>query len=102
MINSFDTSKIKRVAKKNMRKKIRLFNSNLRMLMSRDCFEAVIINNTNFIYLISYASLNAINEIVATTSEIRNNLMSYEELERKREIVDEISKRHHVRKKQIV
>ena len=70
--------------------------------MFRNYFEAITINNTNFIYLIPYASLNAINEIVATTSEIRNNLMSYEELERKRETVDEISKRHYVRKKQII
>ena len=67
--------------------------------MSQNYFEAIIINNTNFIYLISYMNLNAINEIIATTFKIRNNLISYEELKRKRKTVDEIFKRHHVRKK---
>ena len=102
LVDPSDTSEIKRVAKENMRKKIRLFDSNLRMLMPRDCFEAATTNGTNSIYLIPHASLNAINEIAATAPEIRNNLMSCEELGRKREAVDEISERHHVRKKQVV
>ncbi len=102
LVDPSDTSEIKRVAKENMRKKIRLFDSNLRMLMPRDCFEAATTNGTNSIHLIPQASLNAINEIAATAPEIRNNLMSCEELGRKREAVDEISERHHVRKKQVV
>ena len=61
------------------------------MLMPRNYFEAIIINNTNFIYLISQISLNIISEIIATASKIYNNLISYEELRRKREIIDEIS-----------
>ena len=52
LIDLFDTSEIKRVAKENMKKKIRLFDLNLRMLMPRDCFEAIITNSTNSIYLI--------------------------------------------------
>ena len=102
LVDPSDTSEIKRVAKENMKKKIRLFDSNLRMLMPRDCFEAATTNGTNSIYLIPQASLNAISEIAATAPEIRNNFMSCEELGRKREAVDEISERHHVRKKQVV
>ena len=102
LVDSSNTSEIKRVAKENMKKKIRLFDSNLRMLMPRDCFEAATTNGTNSIYLIPQASLNAISEIAATAPEIRNNFMSCEELGRKREAVDEISERHHVRKKRVV
>ena len=102
LVDPSDTSEIKRVAKENMRKKIRLFDSNLRMLTPRDCFEAATTDGTNSIYLIPEANLNAINEIAATAPEIRDNFMARQELGRKREAVDEISERYHVKKKQIL
>ena len=84
------------MAKKNIRKNIRIFNTNLRMLAPQDCFEAATTYGTNTILLVPEAKLHAINDIAASASGIRR------ELGRKREAVDEISERHHIRKKQVV
>ena len=46
--------------------------------------------------------MDIINEVAATASDIRVNTMSRRELGRKREAIDEISERLHIRKKQIV
>lgn len=78
-----------------LRKKIRLFDTNIRMLAPQYRFEAATANGTNTIYLIPKANGNAINEF----ADIRANVISRQELGRKRVTVDEISERHHLRKR---
>ena len=102
LVDPSDPSEVERMAKKNMRKKIRLFDTNLRTLAPQDCFEAATANGSNAIFLIPEANMNIVNEVTATASDIGANTMPRRELGRKREAVDEISGRHHLRKKQIV
>ncbi len=100
LVDPSDPSNIERVANKFI-KKVRPFDINLRRLTPRDCFEAATANGKNTIYLIREADLNIINEVEAKASDIRLNAMPRRELGRKREAVDEISERQHVRKKQL-
>lgn len=85
-----------------MSKKIRPFDTNLRRLTPQDCFEAATTSGTNTIFLIPEADMKNIEEVATTSSDIRANTMPRRELGRKRVAVDEISQRHHIRKKQIV
>lgn len=52
LVDPSDPSETERVAKKSMRKDIRLFDTNLRTLAPRDCFEAATTQGTNTILLI--------------------------------------------------
>lgn len=96
IVDPSDPSAIERVAKKNLRKNIRIFDTNLRMLAPQDCFEAATAHGMNTILLIPETKLYAINDIAASAAGI------HRQLGRKREAVDEISERHHIRKKQAV
>ena len=102
LVDPSDPSKIERVANKDMSKKIRPFNTNLRRLTPQHYFEAATTSGTNTIFLIPEADMNNIEEVTTTSSNIRANTMPRRELGRKRVAVDEISQRHHIRKKQIV
>ncbi len=98
-VDQLDRSKVERVAKKNMRKGIKLFDTNLRMLAPQDCFEAATANCSNTIFLVPETSMNTMTEFAATASD---STTSRQGLGPKRVAVDEISERHHVRKKQIL
>lgn len=90
------------MANENIKKKTRPFDTNLRRLTPQDYFEAATANGRNTIFLIPEADMNIISEVAATASDIRANTMPRRELGRKRAAVDEISERHHIRKKQVV
>lgn len=102
LVDPSDPSGIERVANNAIKKKIRPFDTNLRRLTPQDCFEAATANGTNTIFLIPETDMNIINEVAATASDIRVNMLPHRELGRKRVAVEEISERHHIRKKQIV
>lgn len=102
LVDPSDPSEIERVANNTIKKKIRPFDTNLRRLTPQDCFEAATANGTNTIFLIPETDMNIINGVAATASDIRVNMLPYRELGRKRVAVEEISERHHIRKKQIV
>jgi hypothetical protein len=53
LVDPFDTSEIERMAKKYMRKQIRLFDYDLYPMTPRNCFQAAIQNGRNAIYLMT-------------------------------------------------
>jgi len=61
------------VAKKYMRKKIRLFDTALNILTPRECFEAAIADGTNTILLISEREISIDEELEASVSELASN-----------------------------
>lgn len=53
-----DPSEVVRVAKKNLRKGLRLFDTNMHLLTPDNCFEAVIEDGTHTIVLLPQNDLN--------------------------------------------
>ena len=66
------------MAKKYMRKKIRLFDTALNILTPRECFEAAIADGINTILLILESEISIDEELEASVSELASNT---EELE---------------------
>jgi hypothetical protein len=56
-VDRSDPSEVIRVAKKSMRKGLRLLDTNMQLLAPEDCFEAVTVDGTNTIILIPQRDL---------------------------------------------
>jgi hypothetical protein len=69
-VDPSDPSEVERVAVKYMRKKIRLFDSELNILTPQDCFEAATADRRNIILLIPEAGINIGGELKASISEL--------------------------------
>lgn len=72
-VNPSDPSEVERVALKYMRKRIRLFDTELNILTPRDCFEAATANGRNMILLIPEREININKELEASISKLKSN-----------------------------
>ena len=73
LVDPSDPSEVERVAKKYMRKRIRLFDTELNILTPRGCFEAALADGTNTILLIPEAEISIDEELEASVSELVSN-----------------------------
>ncbi|KAI9767338.1 MAG: hypothetical protein M1840_005747 [Geoglossum simile] len=96
IVNLSDPSEVEYIAIKNLRKEIRTFNTNLRMLAPNECFEAVTGNGTNTILLIPQKELVIDDEMLNSAAEIHAKAVSQG---LKRVAPDDISWFHHYRKR---
>ncbi|CZT07754.1 uncharacterized protein RCO7_10310 [Rhynchosporium graminicola] len=92
-----DSSEVERIAKKYIRKRFRIFNTELQMLAPRDCFQDVANDRTHTVLLVSQDSLCTDNEMEESAKRVRDDALRI--LELKRTATDEISKTHHARKR---
>jgi hypothetical protein len=99
MIDSFDSSEIERVAKKKIREKIRLFDIELRMLTSQECYQAVMIDGTYTVLLIRESEIYIDDELQISAMNVRIDALSHQQHMLKRVATNDISQLHHVRKK---
>lgn len=67
-----DLSEVIRVAKKNMRKGLRIFDTNMQLLAPDDCFEAVTADGTNTIVLVPQMQLEIDDQMLDSA-----NVLSY-------------------------
>lgn len=67
-----DPSEVIRVAKKNMRKGLRIFDTNMQLLAPDDCFEAVTADGTNTIVLVPQMQLEIDDQMLDSA-----NVLSY-------------------------
>ncbi|KAI9770687.1 MAG: hypothetical protein M1839_003071 [Geoglossum umbratile] len=95
-VNLSDPSEVEYVAIENLRKGIRTFDTNLRMLAPNECFEAVTGNGTNTILLIPQEELVIDDEMLNSAAEIHAKAVSQG---LKRVATDDISRFHHYRKR---
>lgn len=65
-----DTSEVERVAVKYMRKKIRLFDTELNILTPQGCFEAATADGRNIILMIPETGIDISGELEASISEL--------------------------------
>jgi hypothetical protein len=84
LVDPSDPSEVERVAKKYMRKRIRLFDTALNILTPRGCFEAALADGTNTILLIPEAEINIDKELEASMSELASNIDIERDLKRGR------------------
>jgi hypothetical protein len=84
LVDPSDPSEVERVAKKYMRKRIRLFDTALNILTPRDCFEAALADETNTILLIPEAEIDIDKELEASVSELASNTDTEPNLKRGR------------------
>ena len=84
LVDPSDPSEVERVAKKYMRKRIRLFDTALNILTPQECFEAALASGTNTIFLIPEAEISINEELEASVSELASNTDSHTEHEPKR------------------
>ena len=98
-IDPLDPSPIERTAKGYVREKIRLFNTDLRMMTPRDCYQAVVTDGTYTILLIRETELDINNDLLLSAMKVRIDALSYRGGVLKRVATEDISQRHHVRKK---
>ena len=98
-INPLDPSPIERTAKGYMREKIRLFNTNLRMMIPQDSYQAVVTNGTYTILLIPKSELDINNDLLLSAMKVRIEALSYQEGAPKRVATEDISQQHHMRKR---
>jgi len=73
LVNPSDPSEDERVAKKYIRKRIRLFDTELNILTPQGCFEAALADGTNTILLILEAEISIDEELKAFVSELASN-----------------------------
>jgi len=99
MIDSFDSFEVERVAKKKIREKIRLFDIELRMLTSQECYQAVMINGTYTVLLIRESEIYIDDELQISAMNVRIDVLSHQQHMLKRVAINDISQLHHVRKK---
>ncbi|KAI9769847.1 MAG: hypothetical protein M1840_003841 [Geoglossum simile] len=96
IVNLSDPSEVEYIAIKNLRKGIRTFDTNLRMLAPNECFEAVTGNGTNTMLLIPQEELVIDDEMLNSAAEIHAKAVSQG---LKRVAIDDISRFHHSRKR---
>ena len=99
MIDPFDPSEVERVAKKKIREKIRLFDTELRMLTPQECYQAVMIDGTYTILLIRESEIYIDDELQISAMDVRIDALSHQQHMLKRVATNDISQLHHVRKK---
>ncbi len=99
MIDPFDSSEVERVAKKKIREKIRLFDTELRMLTSQECYQAVMIDETYTVLLIWESEIYIDDELQISAMDVRIDILSHQQHMLKRVVTNDISQLHHVRKK---
>jgi len=99
MIDPFDPSEVERVAKKKIREKIRLFDTELRMLTPQECYQAVMIDGTYTILLIRESEIYIDDELQISAMDVRIDALSQQQHMLKRVATNDISQLHHVRKK---
>ena len=73
LVDPSNLSKVEQVAKKYMRKQIRLFDIALNILTPQGCFEATLANKTNTILLIPEAEISIDEELEASVSKLASN-----------------------------
>ncbi len=99
MIDPFDPSEVERVAKKKIREKIRLFDTELRMLTPQECYQAVMIDGTYTVLLIRESEIYIDDELQISAMDVRIDALSHQQHMLKRVATNDISQLHHVRKK---
>jgi len=99
MINSFNSFKVERVAKKKIREKIRLFNIELRMLTSQKCYQAVMIDETYTVLLIRKSEIYIDDELQISAMNVCIDILSHQQHMLKRVVINDISQLHHMQKK---
>ena len=73
LVSRSDPSEVARVAKKSIRKGLRIFDTNMRLLGPDDCYEVVTADGTNTILLVPQAALDINNQLLDSAS-----ILSYE------------------------
>ena len=99
MIDSFDSFKVEKVAKKKIKEKIRLFDIELRMLTSQKCYQVVMINETYTVLLIRESEIYIDNELQISAMNVCIDILSHQQHMMKRVVINDISQLHHVQKK---
>ena len=99
MIDSFDLFKIKKVTKKKIRKKIRLFDIKLRMLTLQKCYQVVMIDETYTILLIQESEIYIDDELQISTMNVRIDVLFHQQQMLKKVVINDIFQLHRVRKK---
>ncbi len=69
-VDPSDPSEVERVAVKYMRKRIRLFDTELNILTPQDCFAAATAKGKNIILLIPESAIDITGELEASISEL--------------------------------
>ena len=72
-VDPTDPSKVKRVAVKYMRKRIRLFDSELNILTPRDCFESAIADGKDTILMIPEDEIDISEELETSATKLRSH-----------------------------
>ncbi|KIW35777.1 uncharacterized protein PV06_11881, partial [Exophiala oligosperma] len=67
-VDPSDPSEVMRVAKKNIRKGLRIFDTNMHLLTSDNCFEAVTTDGTNIIVLVPQRELDIDEQVLDSAS----------------------------------
>jgi hypothetical protein len=84
LVDPSDPSEVERVAKKYMRKRIRLFDTALNILTPRGCWEAALADGSNTILLIPEQEISIDEELEASVSGLASNTDSDTDKEPKR------------------
>ncbi len=95
-------SSMKLTTEKHARKKRYLFDTTLWSLHLSKCFEAAMINDTHVILLFSAGRICISQQLVASASQLSDNVRSLKSNTRKRVVNDDIFKKDQIRKKQIL
>lgn len=98
-VNSSDSFEIEREAKKYVRERVRLFNIELRMLTSCECYDVMTVDDTYTIFLISELRIDINDELLISAMNIHVNALSHRERILKRVTMNDISRRHHILKR---
>jgi hypothetical protein len=75
-VDRSDPSEVERAGKNFMRQKLRLFDTNLRMMTLPECFETVIADQTNTILLIPETEIDISDELAASASSVHARALS--------------------------
>ena len=97
--DSFAPSKVEKAAKKYIREQPRLLNTNLCLLAAHKCYQAVIVDEIYTILLTPELEIEIDDELLISAIDVRVDTLSHHESVLKRVALDDISRRHHVRKK---
>jgi hypothetical protein len=98
MVDPSNPSDAEGVMRDYIRKRIRPFNTSMRMIGGKDCFKSVIGDGTNTILLIPDRELDINGETLDAASKFRNDALARAEPGRKRTASDNISRFYHPRK----
>jgi hypothetical protein len=98
MVDPSNPSDAEGIMRDYIRKRIRPFNTSLRMIGGKDCFKSVIGDGTNTILLIPDGELDINGETLDAASKFRADALAQAEPGRKRTASDNISRFYHPRK----